>query len=354
MKRAIVGIAVVAVALGGAYASAILNNGGSVNFKDYAILANDWLRTDTNLPGDINGDNVVDGNDLCILAENWLKYSKIAFVSNRDGNYEIYVMDPNGSEQTRLTYNDADDREPSWSPDGNKITFASNRDGNYQIYVMNCDGSNQTQLTYNDDANDRQPEWLPDGEKISFTRDKWYQDEYDILHEYAFYTMNVSGDPNSLQVRLSGSHYFVHPTWSADASQIAFITVLPPTCYCSFISVIPSAGGDGIRITDYPGLKTDLSWSRDGKNIAFSFKITFYYSQIGMVPATGGDIILITDNNIDREPSWSPDSNQIVFCSDRSGNHDIWTMLSTGGNLTQLTDNPADDCEPSWSFFLNE
>ena len=73
---------------------------------------------------------------------------KIAFISNRDGNDEIYVMNADGSNQTRLTNNPAMIR-PSFSPDGSKIAFVSNRDGNYEIYVMNADGSNQTRLTNN-------------------------------------------------------------------------------------------------------------------------------------------------------------------------------------------------------------
>ena len=59
----------------------------------------------------------------------------------RDGNYEIYVMNIDGSEQVRLTNNTAVDLEPSFSPDGFKIAFDSNRDGNYEIYIMNMDGS---------------------------------------------------------------------------------------------------------------------------------------------------------------------------------------------------------------------
>ena len=62
--------------------------------------------------------------------------SKIAFISSRDGAFEIYVMNADGSGQTRLTNGLADNAWPSWSPDGPKIAFFSNRDGNYEIYVM--------------------------------------------------------------------------------------------------------------------------------------------------------------------------------------------------------------------------
>src|SRR2546423_11257377 len=74
---------------------------------------------------------------------------KIAFDSNRTGNDEIFVMNPDGSNQVNLSNNPANDNNPSWSPDGTKIAFVSNRDGNDEIYVMNADGSNQTRLTNN-------------------------------------------------------------------------------------------------------------------------------------------------------------------------------------------------------------
>ena len=86
--------------------------------------------------------------------------SKIAFLSDRDGNWEIYVMNDDGSGQRRLTNNTDTDVSPSWSPDGKKIAFASDRDGNREIYVMNADGSGQTRLTNNTDT-DVSPSWSP-------------------------------------------------------------------------------------------------------------------------------------------------------------------------------------------------
>ena len=83
---------------------------------------------------------------------------RIAFTSNRDGNFEIYVINADGPGQTRLTDNPAADGNPAWSPDGQRIAFNSNRDGNFEIYVMNADGSGPTPLT-NDDADDGYPAW---------------------------------------------------------------------------------------------------------------------------------------------------------------------------------------------------
>jgi len=93
--------------------------------------------------------------------------SKIAFSAMHDSQLEVYVMNADGSKQTRLTNNEADDYLLSWSPDGSKIAFSSNRDGNWEIYVMNADGSNQRRLT-NNPAADETPSWSPDGSKIAF------------------------------------------------------------------------------------------------------------------------------------------------------------------------------------------
>jgi Tol biopolymer transport system component len=86
--------------------------------------------------------------------------TKIAFQSDRDGNFEIYVMDADGSDPVNLTNNPAYDAQPAWSPDGTRIAFHSYRDGNYEIYVMGADGSNPVRLTDNPEG-DGYPAWSP-------------------------------------------------------------------------------------------------------------------------------------------------------------------------------------------------
>ncbi len=96
------------------------------------------------------------------LNRDWRK-SRIAFASNRDGRFQIYLMRPDGSEVTQFTTSIGDNFAPSWSLDARKIAFVSTRDGNSEIYVMNSDGTEQTNITL-DASNDYMPIWMPKAE----------------------------------------------------------------------------------------------------------------------------------------------------------------------------------------------
>jgi Tol biopolymer transport system component len=139
--------------------------------------------------------------------------SRIAFVSYRDGNAEVYVTKVDGSAPINLTNNPADDWDPTWSPDGSMIAFTSDRDGNPEIYVMNSsDGKNLRRLTENETI-DEQPTWWQDAtsDRIAFVS---YRDG-----NAEIYLMDSDGShPVNLTNNLAEDK---HPTWSPDGSQIA-------------------------------------------------------------------------------------------------------------------------------------
>lgn len=138
----------------------------------------------------------------------------IVFASDRDERGGIFVMNPDGSGQSKIANTSIDDGSPSWSPDGTRIAFSSERGGSCcDIYVMNADGSGVALLTggfFGEDATD--PAWSPDGARIAFVGGP---DSYDI------YVMNADG---TNIIWLSGDDGIddSSPTWSPDSRFIAF------------------------------------------------------------------------------------------------------------------------------------
>ncbi len=164
--------------------------------------------------------------------------TKIAFQSARNGvNYQLYVMNADGGGQVNIGNSNANDTQPAWSPDGSKIAFASDRDhsGANSIYVMNSNGTNQTRLTFSAATfTDEQPVWSPDGSKLVFTStrdstiDTWQETDDDgnvltrsrVNINKEVYVMNADG---SNQMRLTNQlGNDDSPAWSSDGMKLVF------------------------------------------------------------------------------------------------------------------------------------
>jgi len=146
--------------------------------------------------------------------------TRIAFQSNRDGNDEIYVMNADGSDAVRLTFDDHSDGAPDWSPDGQKIVFQSDRDGNFNIWVINPDGTQPTQLT-NTGACTRNldPAWSPDGRKIAFNSDRDFPtDDCSMLERgiQQVFVMDADGTHQTSLTSLPGESGAAAWGWTRD------------------------------------------------------------------------------------------------------------------------------------------
>lgn len=258
---------------------------------------------------------------------------RIAFVSNRDGNNEIYVMNADGSGVTRLTNNPSDDASPSWSPDARRIDFVSNRDGNYEVYVMNDDGSGVTRLTNNQRA-DWGPSWSPGGTRIAFVSDPHGDDD--------IYVMSLDGSGHTNLTNNTAEDWW--PCWSPDGSRIAFVSDRDGD---SEIYTMDADGSDVDCLTSDSGF--DLSWSPDGKHIAFVSDRDGNW-EVYVMNADGSEQRNVTNKRAkDWWPWWSPDGRHMTFVSDRDGNYEIYVMNTDGSGVTNLTNNAAWDASPSWS-----
>jgi Tol biopolymer transport system component len=264
----------------------------------------------------------------------------LLFVSSRDGDYAIFVMNADGSAQNRLTPREGRGLDspgrlffqvnPAWSPDATKIAFSSRRAGSFDIYAMNADGTSTRRLT-SGKANDSHPTWSADGRRIAFERDG------DI------FVVAVDGsDPRRISDPTAEEG---EPAWSPDGDWIAYVRRTPGTA-ARELWLMRSDGSGRRALTSQNAIVATPAWSPDSSRVVFASNEGGELYELYTIATDGKGLRSVAPTATDNfEPSWSPSGDRIAFFDDGA----IYSIELGGGEVEKLTDNENNDSSPVWN-----
>ena len=276
----------------------------------------------------------------------------VAFETDRGelGDYEVFVMAPDGSRLANASHSWADDVAPVWSPDGRRIAFVSFRDtlagkwglGPGTIYVLDFDPNGGVDVgdarrVTDKNTDDGWPTWSPNGQRIAF--------ESSSSGNWDIWVINVDG--SGLTNLTHSPEDERYPAWSPNGKKIAFTSKRTGD---SEVWVMNADGSKPVNLTQNPARDRYAMWSPDGKRIAFNTgrdgnQEIYVMNADGSKPAN----VTRAPDSIEGLADWSPDGRRLVLYSDRPGNKDVFVLDLASGLWTNLTKHPASDEFCTWS-----
>lgn len=319
----------------------------------------------------------------------------IAFQSNRDGHYRIWLIGPDGKGARVVSPEPYEAREPTWSPDGKWLAFTSNRDGKFDIWALSMADGSSRKLSAGPGGNSR-ASWSPDGSKIAYVSDR--------MGATGIYVTDMAGTESTVakaNVMAFGMNVPMGtPTWTPDSQAVLWARIADGKAVLmrddrpllegedihpfraawladgallyaadgklkrrqlegGAAQIIPFTAELKVRRPDYtkrkvvldrPGKRPVMGVQRavlspDGKNIAFTALGDLWVMPINGKPRklTDGGPYAVVD------PAWSPSGDRIAYASDKAGTLDLWTVNIATGVHQRITDAPGAEMRPAWS-----
>lgn len=282
---------------------------------------------------------------------------RIAFSSVRTDpqakEFDVFSMNPDGSDVRRLTTNPETDRQPDWSPHGTDIAYSIDKPAspvNFEVARMTAAGTKHRRLTHTPDGQaSTQPSWLPDGRGILFRRSG-------PGRASTIWQMGVFGQSPSL--RFAPPNPPLYQSFSPDQRRVSYAAILSPTGDTDRgIFAIDARGGSVRTLFDVPGAYDSApAWSPDGTKIAFESNADVAGAnpegdmEIWLMQADGSRPTQLTGNAAhDEGPAWSPDGRLLAYTSGPHEKHgDIHVMAAAGSDSRRLTSYANADESPDW------
>jgi len=259
--------------------------------------------------------------------------SQIAFASNRDGNFEIYLMDWDGGSQRRITRHNALSILPSWAPDNERIVYTSFFAGTSDMYVISRRGGGRIKLRTGLNLN-TSATFSPVGSDIAFVGSINGNPDIYLIKDDGTNIRRLTSDPSIEST----------PEWSPNGRQISFTSGRggTPQIY------VMDAEGSNVRRMSFEGdWNDDATWSPGGDEIAYTSRVNGRF-QIRIQNAVTGVSRIVAGEGSNEQPTWSPDGQWLAFQSNRSGSWQIYRMRVDGTDIQQLTFD-GENKDPDWS-----
>ncbi|MBW2290363.1 MAG: PD40 domain-containing protein, partial [Deltaproteobacteria bacterium] len=265
--------------------------------------------------------------------------SEIAFVSDRTGSKEIYLMDADGSRQRAVTANGSINNFPSWAPDGKSIAFTSYRHRNQPNVFVSTRGRGKPQRLLTGlrrEQSQYRAVFGPDGNSLAVVMSDGKPSE---LYSVKMSTRKYKRLTNNRSIDVS-------PAWSPNGEQLAYVSdrTGSPQVY-----IMNADGSDSRRITFNGSYNTAPTWSPDGKWIAYETRIGGQFDIWLIDPGGRTNVPLVSHPRSDEAPSWAPNSRKLVFSSTRRGRADIYVIyVGGGGKARRITSGAGNNTAPAW------